>query len=275
MAFVDADIGQRDVGPPATISLAYPEATVLSRAPVAGLYFVGAVSPAGQFLHMVVGTRRMVDAVVADFVVVDTTGLVHGPGRILKASKIECRRPDVIAAIAHGPELMPLIRAHRHHNILPLRPSPKAVPKSPSERRRVRERAFQRYFAVAQRHRLDLGRLIIQRSPLFAGTPFRDERFLYAERTSDGIVAVAEEPGVIAGPRTRFIPAGLERGLLCGLADQHGEALGLGIVQEFDFRRAQLSLLTSVSKKSVKVVQLGELHLTREGRELPRVVGRE
>jgi polynucleotide 5'-hydroxyl-kinase GRC3/NOL9 len=231
VAFVDADVGQKDVGPPGTISLAYLDnVTGLSRTyHLTALYFVGAVSPIGHFLPIVVGTKRMVEIARADFVIVDTTGLITGSGRVLKIFQIDSVRPHVIIALEKGQELETLLKACRHYNIIRLRSSPHVTAKSPEARKAAREQAFRTYFQNAKEWRVPLKRLVIQRGS----------------------------------------PSSLAENLLCGLADRRGEGLGLAIVRTVDMHRGRVSLLTPVARQAVRVLQLGDLYLdATNGREL-------
>ncbi len=80
VAVVDADIGQSGLGPPATVTLGYVAAPVdFSTVPPAGFFFVGSTGQIGRFLPLVIGTASLVREARAAFVIVDTTGLVHGP----------------------------------------------------------------------------------------------------------------------------------------------------------------------------------------------------
>lgn len=269
VAFVDADIGQKDVGPPATITLAYPEAgQSLARAALAGLYFVGAVTPVGHFLAMVVGTRRLLDAADAPFVIVDTTGLVLRSGRILKACQIESLRPDLIVCLEKGRELESLLKPHRHLDILRLAPSKQAVPKSARQRKEARQRAFRRYFAGARERVVELGNVVIQRAPLFYGRHLDDPHYLYAEQVDEGIVAIARHNKASPPSGVKLLPLGFERSLLCGIADSHGDGLGLAILKQIDFTRQRLTLVTPLAKRQLRIVQFGHLHLSPDGREL-------
>ncbi len=146
VAFLDADIGQKVVGPPTAVTLRLireagdlePHALAAPEA----LYFVGATSPQGQLLPLVDG---------ADLVVVDTSGLVSGVyGQILKYHKIDLLRPDVVIGLQRGEELAPLLGiAHRFFPTevvaLPVEPDVRST--SVDERAQNREAAFRRYFA--------------------------------------------------------------------------------------------------------------------------------
>jgi polynucleotide 5'-hydroxyl-kinase GRC3/NOL9 len=230
VAMVDADVGQKDIGPPATITLGYPDPSWAKVQPAA-LYFVGAVSPVGHLLPMVIGTRRLVDPAQGECVLINTTGLVQGVGRILKGYKIEAIQPDVVVAIEQAAELQPITRAYRNYRTLRLQPSASTIPKTPEQRREARERAFRSYFQAATEVVLPCRSLLFQR---------------------------------------REVPTGFEPHLLCGVADRRNRGLGLAIITEIDWLRGTLSLRTPVPAESIRIVQGGDLYLTPDGCELDR-----
>jgi polynucleotide 5'-kinase involved in rRNA processing len=117
------------------------------------MYFVGANSPQGQLLPLVVGAGIMLNRAIdegADLVVVDTSGLVSGVyGQILKFHKIELLQPDVVIGLQRGEELDPLLGiVQRFFStevvVLPVDTEVRSV--SVEERARNREEAFRRYF---------------------------------------------------------------------------------------------------------------------------------
>lgn len=270
VALVDADVGQKDIGPPATITLGYPPAPRPHRVrqPHA-YYFVGSTTPMAHLLPMLVGTKRMLDAADADFLIVNTTGFVHGAGRALKTYKIELIQPDAIVALAVGDELDAILHAHRERRILRLRPSVRTLTKSTLERKQNRESAFRRYFTGAAHLTLSLSRTIVQRSLLFTGTPFADGRYLHSERTPEGLIAVGS--GAASGRRlVKVLPEGFETNLLCGVANHRGDCLGLGIIRHIDFERESIALVTPVPRHSIAIVQLGRMYVTPDGTEIGR-----
>ncbi len=269
VSFVDADIGQKDVGPPATVSLANLGAPG-DPAPVGydALYFVGHTSPIAHLLPLVLGTRRMVDRATGEFVLIDTTGLVQARGRELKGYQIDSLQPDVLVCLERGEELAPIRHAARHCNILRLPPSPRAAAKSPNARRRSREQAFHAHFHGARELSLDLKALIVQRSGLFNGRRVSDPRFVYAEQLPDRLVAVA---GVAAPPAVEgvhVLPRHFADQLLCGVADSTGNCLGLGLIVTVDFTRGRIGLFTPVPRRRIRILQFGDIYLDHEGREL-------
>ena len=208
------------------------------------------------------------DAADTPFVVVDTTGLVHGPGRILKAYQIDSIKPDALVCIEHHYDLEPLVRSHRTYNIIRIRASRWAVSKSREERAAARERAFRTYFERAAEVIMKMPGVIFQRFPILGGVPIEVDGYAYAEEYPDGIVAVSDtmEEGHQHG--MTVLPSGFERNLLCGVLDSRSEVKGLALLKELDFGGEMVSLFTPVQAGNIKIIQGGDLYLDREGREL-------
>ncbi|MGH2685472.1 MAG: Clp1/GlmU family protein, partial [Actinomycetota bacterium] len=117
VAVLDADVGQSTIGPPTTVGLRSVKSEAdLDPAEMAKadeLAFVGATSPQGHLLPLVVGSRLLLDRARgkgADVVVVDTTGLVSGVyGQVLKFHKVASLQPDMVIGLARGEELEPVL----------------------------------------------------------------------------------------------------------------------------------------------------------------------
>ena len=158
VAYLDADIGQKTVGPPGAVGLKLirtPEDLEPERLgrPDA-LYFVGATSPEGQLLPLVVGAGRLLARareLGADTIVADTSGLVSGVyGQMLKFHKVEALQPDVVIGLQRGAELDPLLGILQRFfaaDVIGLPVHPEVVPTSVDERAHKREVALQAYFA--------------------------------------------------------------------------------------------------------------------------------
>ncbi len=273
VAFVDADIGQSNLGPPATVTLGYPTSPVdFSAISPSAYYFVGSTGPIGRFLPLVVGTASLAREARGAFVIIDTTGLVHESGRVLKNYKIEAVRPDVIVTVERRSELAPIRMANRHVPIITVEPSRKAHGKDDYERIEMRRRSFAQHFAGATLLELSLESLIFQRTLLFAGKTIELEGALHAERSSEGILIVGAPGAPVAPPPdSKLLPAGFERNLLCGIADATGRCLGLGIIERIDFASRTIALTTPIERDKVRIVQFGDLYVTPEGGELGQV----
>jgi polynucleotide 5'-hydroxyl-kinase GRC3/NOL9 len=270
VAFIDADIGQSNLGPPTAVTLGYPSSPVdFSAIRPAAHYFVGSTGPIGRFLPLVIGVASLARESRAAFVIVDTTGLVHESGRVLKNYKIEAVRPDVIVAIERRNELASIRMANRHVPIIRIEPSRKAHGKDDYEKIEVRRRSYARHFAGASLLEHALESLIFQRTLLFTGKPFELEGAIYAERSAEGILII----GVPVAPPadSKLLPADFERNLLCGLADATGRCLGLGIIERIDFAGRTIALTTPVEHEKVRIIQFGDVYVTPEGGELGQV----
>lgn len=270
VAFVDADIGQSNLGPPATVTLGYPVSPVDFSAVVpAAHYFVGSTGPIGRFLPLVIGTANLAREARAAFIVIDTTGLVHESGRVLKNYKIEAVGPDAIVTLERRNELAPIRAANQHVPIIRIKPSHKAHGKDDYEKIEVRRQSYARHFSRASALQLPLETLIFQRTLLFTGKPIEIEGAIHAEQTGDGILIV----GAPSTPRpdSKVLPSGFERNLLCGIADAHGHCLGLGIIEHIDFAGRAIALTTAVERDKVRIVQFGDIYVTPEGGELGQV----
>lgn len=233
VAYIDADLGQKTVGPPTSVTLRIVrdpgdvEPDALARPD--GLYFVGSTSPQGQLLPLVVGTGRLLARAweqEADLVVVDTSGLVSGVyGQLLKYHKIELLEPDVVIGLQRGEELAPILGiVQRFFDTevvaLPVDPEIRSV--SVEERARNREAALARYFAGS------LQRWRVKPTVFMPALP------------------------------TLFEQSQLDR-LLVGLSDGEGGYSGLGYL-EYSGEEGVLRLLSPV-EEGPKALKLGSVRL--------------
>jgi polynucleotide 5'-kinase involved in rRNA processing len=241
-AFLDADLGQKSVGPPTAVTLrmlrtpadAEPDAMAQQDA----LYFVGSTSPQGQLLPLVVGAGRLLAKAMdegADLIVVDTSGLVSGVyGQLLKYHKIELLQPDFVIGLQRGEELDPLLGiVQRFFDpevvALPVAPEVRSV--SVEERARNREAAFARYFGG------QLQRWRVKPTVFMPALPALFEQSL------------------------------LDR-ILVGLSDGAGSYIGLGYL-EWSAAEGVLRLLSPVAE-GPKALKLGSVRL-EEGYRIRRV----
>lgn len=239
-AYLDADVGQKSVGPPATISLKYvrtardlePEVFAVEDA----LSFVGSTSPEGHLLQVVTGLaqlhRRALES-GAEFVVVDSSGLVSGVyGQILKYHKVEMLRPDLVVGLQRGEELLPLLGVIQRFfdtEVVPLGVHPAVVPSSVEQRAENRERSMDRYFG-AELHRF---------------------------RVKPTVFMPALPP--------LFDLAQLHR-LLVGLSDGAGATTGLGYLEHSEEERV-LRLISPVAA-GPKALRLGSVRLEENHRAM-------
>lgn len=158
VAYLDADVSQKTVGPPATVGMKHirsvDDLTFERLAEADRLGFVGSTSPADHLLPLVGALARLRELARtegADLVVVDTGGLVGGiSGQLVKYYKVDALEPDLIVALQRGEELDPVLGViERFFGIdavtLPIHPSVEST--SVEDRMAQRERQMSRYFA--------------------------------------------------------------------------------------------------------------------------------
>jgi polynucleotide 5'-hydroxyl-kinase GRC3/NOL9 len=150
-ALLDTDVGQKLVGPPACVTM--DDLHGLS------LAFVGSTNPVLGWSRLVEGTRRLAQQTDADCLIVNTSGLLVGPGRSLKAAKIDALQPDLLIAVGTGRALEEIAQDALAPPILCVPSSPEARRKTDGERRTARREAFRRYFSRAGLLKLKSGML--------------------------------------------------------------------------------------------------------------------
>jgi len=157
-ALVDADVGQKTIGPPTMVTLKMISGSAdlapeNLRIPDA-MHFAESTSPQGHMLPIVTGTGRLVVEARrrgARFIVVDTSGLVSGVyGQLLKYHKFELIEPDIVVGIRRGEELSPILGiAQRFFDceVVALNVHQDVVPTSADVRASRREEAMRDYFS--------------------------------------------------------------------------------------------------------------------------------
>ena len=147
VALLDADPAQKLVGPPACATLGRcTRGGALSLRLIA---FVGTLNPLQGWRRLVAGTRRLAAEAETDLLLVNTSGLLAGAGRRLKAAKIAAVRPDLLVALGTDPPLLGVLADHQAIPTLRLARAPSARRKAQGERRALRRDAFRGYFEGA------------------------------------------------------------------------------------------------------------------------------
>jgi len=157
-AYLDADVGQKTVGPPATVTMKLLRTPDDLSSPTLvdadSMSFVGSTTPEGHLLSVVTSVARLyrrARETGADFVVVDTSGLVSGIyGQILKYHKIEMLEPDLVVGLQRGEELQPLLGVIQRFfgaDVVPLPLVPGVRSTTVEQRAENREAAMRRYFS--------------------------------------------------------------------------------------------------------------------------------
>ena len=233
VAYLDGDLGQKTIGPPATVCLKHiREAADLEPDAVAqhdAIAFVGSTTPQGHLLPLITGLARLLArarAEGADLVVIDTSGMVSGIyGQLVKFHKVEMLEPDLVVGLRRGEELDPVLGVIQRFfstEVVALGVHPGVVPTSVEQRAENREASMRRYFGNGvQRFRIKPTVFMPSLPPLFD-------------------------------------PAHLDR-LLVGLSDGGGQYTGIGFL-EHSAEEGLLRLISPVAD-APKALRLGSVRL--------------
>ncbi|MDQ7825281.1 MAG: Clp1/GlmU family protein [Candidatus Eremiobacteraeota bacterium] len=170
VGIVDLDVGQSDIGPPATFGLALPRAPFRSYGdlPVESLFFLGTKTPWGNTLRGVAGAARLSALSAARgtrCIVINTTGWIYGrSAKVYKQAKLEMLNPGLIVAFQRDRELDPVLLPYRHvtaTEVLILPVSPHIKVRSMEMRMRTRAEKFSRYLEGSRACTLRLSSLAL------------------------------------------------------------------------------------------------------------------
>ena len=233
VAIVDADVGQSEIGPPATIGIGAVRRPLerTGDAELVRFEFVGVTSPGRQPWRTAELTGRLAAQARADFdrVIVDTSGFVTGGfAAAVKQRKIAAVDPDAVVAVQGAGECEHILRA------LPAGPRTRVlrVPavrgaraRNPAARRSHREAALATHLVGGRSSVLDAGRVPLRS---LRGEP----------------VALAD---VVAG-------------VLVAMHDTRGDTRALGVVIGVDAGAGTLTVRTTRPAREVKSVTVGEVN---------------
>lgn len=271
---IDADVGQSWLGPPACISRG---SCTSERVHISSSYFVGDISPRGNFLQVLSGVAHCLRGAVQPLLI-DTDGYITGEAaRAYKSELIRLVRPDLLVLLQRAGELAYYkLYAHQDIKVIEI-PVAHTGSKSREERIRAREDAFRRYFHNAQLRSWRFAELGVERALIGHGEPV-DTRLLSnllacsvraAWRLPPTATLIVERwPFSVAEAQRALGVESLSVLLWSELKDSLvgcciGEHLaGLGIVQELSGET--ISILTTVERATT--IQWGSLKVFANGR---------
>ncbi len=289
IAIIDGDIGQANIGAPATIGLGLIEKhlTDLFAVEAEELYFVGAISPGGALAQVLRGLSHMVKISKGKLTIVNTDGWIQGSdAKEYKLSIVRLFKPDVVVGLQREDELEPVLQEIEDECKVLRTEAPKTIRRrSRAERRLHRERGYRKFLADSKLRRFSVEEVEI------VGNLFGFEKMMtpnevqrYSETLRQRILYGEEGHGALFLITRGAVPRGgiseLRRevgkevaviegwpgGFLVGLLDDENRVLGLGVLTELDLARGTMRIYTPV-EEGVARIQLSKLRLTREGRE--------
>jgi len=295
VAIIDADVGQNDLGPPTTISLARLDKyiTHLRQLTAEKSIFLQATSLERIWPRAVKqiykAARYALEVWKADTVVINTDGWILDEEAVaFKRRLIEEIKPSLIVGIQVENELLPIVKGYS--NVLLLPPPPHVRAKSREDRKIHREMGYGRYIFPPVELAVSLDKIPICNLPLFKGVEIGDELKRMLAKTLGVPVVRAYQVGErvyalvqndawlmkkVGGFQVVCMPLEFEKGLLVGLEDGEGFLVGLGVMKKiyYDKRKAVLYTSSDVEKRlgEVKCIRLGLIRLDENFNEVEKV----
>ncbi|MCW3981596.1 MAG: Clp1/GlmU family protein [Candidatus Bathyarchaeota archaeon] len=293
VAVIDSDLGQSDIGPPATVGLAYVTESIIDLYLVKAnaAYFVGQTNPRGaedSIANSISLLKKQALSRNTDLLIVNTDGWIESAAAIrYKTMLVKTTAPDIIISTG-GEEIAPLLNELRMSFVLSV-DAPRIIPRrSIGQRKNLRELSYKRHFKHAKTLILPLDWTKVEIVNSSLSTSLLGERPKeviaalgtaadFCAETSESIWAIVGRDSQISpetlcraeetlGKAVRVMSEGDEKGLVAGLHDEENRFLGLGIVVGFNFRRRNVKVLTNVTK-GVTTVRLGKVRLDDQYRE--------
>jgi len=294
---VDADLGQADLGPPATIGMAVITGYVTDPFTIKtrDIRFIGLTSPSelpDRVLSALTKLNTRVQAANVKFTVINTDGWIEGDSAArFKTSMVETVHPKAVIGIQSGSELEHVLGPLEGAGYRVIRvQTPQIVKKRDrEERRRLREQGYRKYLKGGKLRILPMSWADFRFTSLGSGKILSPDRIselekelkcriVHGEESSNTLTLVVDDRSGIDEARLDawtqsmnkkvFLNvAGDERNLLVGLLDGNDEFCGLGVIHDIDFSRRVLRLYTSYNGR-IATVAFGRMKVTKYGREI-------
>ncbi len=295
VAVIDADLGQSDIGPAATIGLAYINRPIKDffNLQADDIYFVGLTSPSGAVEHVVRSISDFKTRVLQrnrDFLVINTDGWVEGEEAAeYKSILTETIAPSAVIGIEQEKELTPILSKLKKPSVLIVEPST-AVKKRDRERRKtLRELSYKKYLKNVKVEAFPLSWIKIEGMYSSQSLFLTNERLkkietvlgihpAFCEETVEAIWIVLRRNQRLSfeklqkaeeafKKKIQVMQNGDERGLIVGLHDAENKFLGLGIISSIDYNRKVMKVSTPVTKEVV-TIRVGRVKLDDEYQEV-------
>ena len=298
VAVLDGDLGQSDIGPPSAIAY-----TVVSK-PITDLfnlqarnaYFLGETSAGNVTNEMIRGLSLLKSEIAArepEFLVINTDGWIEGEcAADYKLKIIEELNPDLVFFVQQKDELAPILNCVSELRRITVE-SPSAIRQRDREKRKsLRELGYKKYLRNPKVQSLSLSWVKVERDESFGLSKSRTLT-RQARKVTEllgmkplHVAELTDRINIIIGRKRWINPDNLkkvqehskkrivltrkgeEEGLLVGLHNGNRRFLGIGVVQEIDYVRKTMKVLTPVSEE-VSIVVLGKIRLDKNMKEIP------
>ncbi len=299
VAVIDADLGQSDIGPPATVGLAYLKKPIkdLFNIKASEVCFVGSTNPSGasaRVLNCIVFFKNTAFQHNADFLVINTDGWIEGKEAVdYKWNLATAVTPNVVMGLGSEKELEPMLSNLTEPLFLKVE-TPSAVKKRDKEQRKaLRELSYKKYLKNSKVRILYLKQIKIDgkstspnlyptdRAPRKIAEILKFQPIMYRE-SSNIIWIVLErsqkldlgrlrEIEAVFNKKVKIVQQGDEEGAIVGMQNAENKFLGLGVIDEIDYSQKVLKIRTPVSQE-VATIQIGNVQLDSAYREIGSTV---
>lgn len=237
---IDADLGQKTIGPPGTIGRRFISAN-RKNPEETELYFIGDTTPNGHIIEMITGMIRLAKKSRGiEPAIIDTAGFISGAaGLSLQYHAVTALEPQYLVFLRRAQELNLLISACSF-----LKNIKSFVLDTPTMARRisVQERALNRAKA------------------------FRD----YFENSSEVEIRISDIS--VFPPNPASLGRREVRNMLIGLLDSENNTIGMGMVIGQTRFSKTIRIMTPVRRfDEVACLKLGYLRIAADGTELGRI----
>jgi len=295
---LDGDLGQSDIGPPSTIAYAVVLKPITDpfNLQAKNACFIGETSAANvtdQMIEALSSLKKEIKNKEPEFIIINTDGWIDGECAVdYKKRLIEEMRPDAIFAIQQKGELTPILdRLEGYRKILV--ESPSAIRQRDREKRKsLRELGYKKYLRNPKVQSFSLSWIKVENDDAFGLSKSRTLTRQVRKVTELlgmkplHVAELTDRINIIIGRKRWINPENLkniqehskkriivtrkgeEEGLLVGLYDNNRKFLGIGAIQEIDYVRKAVKVLTPTSEE-VSTMILGKIRLDKNMKEIP------
>ncbi len=307
VGIIDADLGQNDLGPPATVDAAVLEPgtyiTHLRMLKPIRAMFLKTTSVERVWQDVVNAVHRLarylIDNEGVSTVVINTDGWVTTEKAVeYKVKLLEKLEPRNVIIIRRSDEVNQLLSTIREKfqdkiNIIELPAPPAARVRTKEDRRIHREMGYGKYLTPPRDITLDLKKSPIVNFPICSGIKanqdllnlvrkFVKHPIMYCELLEGFMIAITSqsdkrEPEIVTVPgggKIIVLSNGWERGILVGLEDENNFLLALGRLKKiyYNNQKAVITVSRSFSDISkIDHIRLGMIRLNEQYEEIEKV----
>lgn len=288
VALIDADVGQKSVGPPGTIGLGITEQEVYSitTIPLYDAFFIGSNSPASIIYRSISGVNLLARKAekISNHIVVDTTGWTTEPeGRELKFFKALLLEPDLVILVGSSSQLAQIERSLGSLFKVQRVPKPQVVlGRDKQDRREYRKYVYAKHFTGASVRTTSFEKIRTMYSFFFSGSELQPNELtklqsllnveiFYAEKSDDHIgILVASQPapqslellkGLFSVRHIRMLSGYELLHNIVGFMSREKYCEGIGIITGLNPRERRISVFTPLENIEDKLWLIGGLKI--------------